>query len=97
MRRELLEETGYKPSEVIFLGPPLFMATRNSWTRFHPFLAKGCRKVKEAKVDLSEEIEVISTPLEEWILLALSELIEPSAIVTTFRSLPYLGYEFTKT
>lgn len=42
MRRELLEETGYEPAEVVVLGPPQFIATRNSWTQFHPFLAKGC-------------------------------------------------------
>lgn len=94
MRRELLEETGYEPKEVISLGPPQFIATRNSWTRFHPFLAKGCRKVKEAKIDLNEEIEVVLIPLEKWIDLCLKEIVEPSAIVATFRSLPHLGYQF---
>lgn len=94
MRRELLEETGYEPAEVIALGPPQFIATRNSPTQFHVFLAIGCKKVKEAKIDLNEEIEVVLIPLEKWIDLCLNEIIEPSAIVTTFRSLPHLGYQF---
>jgi len=94
MRRELLEETGYEPAEVIALGPSQYISTRNSWTRFHPFLARGCRKVKETKIDLNEEIEVILIPLEEWIDLCLKEIVEPSAIVATFRSLPHLGYQF---
>ena len=92
MKRELLEETGYEPEEVILLGEPQYIATRNSWTRFWPFLARGCRKVKEVKIDLNEEIEVKIMPFDEWVQLALSSLVEPSAIVATFRSLPHLGY-----
>ena len=87
MRRELLEETGFEPLEVISLGPPQFMSTRNSWTKFHLFLAKGCKKVKEAKLDLNEEIETQLIPLDEWIELCFTEIVEPSAIVATFRSL----------
>lgn len=40
MRRELLQETGCVPSEMIYLGFG-WVATRNSPTRFHCFLALG--------------------------------------------------------
>lgn len=92
MRRELLEETGYEPEKVVFLEPACYIATRNSPTRFYPFLALGCRKVKETKLDTGEDIVPKLIPLDEWIKLCLKELMEPSAITTTFRSLPYLGY-----
>ncbi|MBU2101235.1 NUDIX hydrolase [Patescibacteria group bacterium] len=96
MRRELMQETGYEPAEVIFLGPPLFMASRSSWTRFHAFLATGCTKIGGQALDETEDIVTELVPLDDWIRLCLSQLIEPSAIVTTFRSLPHLGYSFTK-
>jgi len=96
MRRELLEETGYEPQRVVALGPPQFIATRNSWTRFYVFLATGCRKVQEAKLDLNEEIKVKLFSLEEWVELSLKELIEPSAVVATYRALIHLGYWFVK-
>lgn len=96
MRRELLEETGYEPSEVISLGPPNCIATGSSWTYDHLFLAKGCKKVKEAKLDLNENIEVKLLSLAEWIELCHTTIFKHSAIVATFRALPHLGYTFAK-
>ena len=95
-RRELLEETGYEADSMKFLGPPLWISSRSSWTRFWPFLAKGCKKVAEAKLDSLEDIEIGLIPLEEWIQKTLSEIEEPSAIVATFRALPHIGYNIEK-
>lgn len=96
-RRELLEETGYEAAEgMLFLGPPLWISSRSSWTRFWPFLALGCRKVAEQKLDDLEDIEIELIPLDEWIHQALSEIEEPSAVVATFRALPYIGYKIEK-
>ena len=89
-RRELLEETGYEAKHVYFLGPPQWMASRSSWTRFFSFLAVGCRKVQPAKIDLSEEIETELVPLERWIEMCVAEIEEPSSIVTTFRGISLL-------
>jgi ADP-ribose pyrophosphatase len=88
-KRELLEETGYQAKQVIFLGPPLWIASRNSWTRFYPFLALNCQKTKEKENDL-EIIETKLYPLRRWIEMAQTEIEEPSAVVATFRALPYL-------
>jgi ADP-ribose pyrophosphatase len=89
VKRELLEETGYKTKKVIFIGPPLWMASRNSWTKFYTFLGLDCEEIKE-KIDKSEIIEIKLYPLKEWIKMAQTEIEEPSAIVATFRALPYL-------
>lgn len=89
-QRELLEETGYQAKQIIFLGPPLWMSSRNSWTRFFPFLAIECKKARKAKHDDSEEIEAVLIPLKRWIEMCYAELEEPSAIVATFRGLARL-------
>lgn len=90
--RELREETGYEPGTVVPLGVPQFMATRNSWTRFFPFLALGCRKVATPLDDPNETLLTRLMPLDEWIDLALTDLVEPSAVVATFRALRHLDY-----
>lgn len=90
-KRELLEETGYQSDELISLGSPQWIASRNSWTRFHCFLAVGCEKLKEAKYDASEEIEVKLVPLKRWVEMCRTEIEEPSAIVATFRALLHLN------
>lgn len=96
-RRELLEETGYEAAEnILFLGPPLWISTRSSWTRFWPFLATGCKKVADQKLDDLEDIEIELIPLDEWIRQTLSEIEEPSAVVATFRALHHLGYSIKK-
>lgn len=87
--RELLEETGYQAEKMIFLGPPQWMASRNSWTRFFPFVAFGCKKVKEAKMDSSEEIETLLIPYKEWLEICQSQIEDPSVIVATFRAMKY--------
>jgi 8-oxo-dGTP pyrophosphatase MutT (NUDIX family) len=95
-RRELLEETGYEARSVVALGPAQFMCTRSSWTRFHMFLAAGCRRVSEPTPDANEILLLRRFPLDQWIKLCLDDLIEPSAIVTTFRALPRLGLRYAE-
>ena len=54
--RELLEETGYKPSKVIFFDEYF----GDSKTYFHEYIyiAKNCKKVAEQKLDSGEKIQV---------------------------------------
>ncbi len=91
-RRELLEETGYRAGSVVALEPPQFMSTRNSWTRFHTFLAMSCERVASPHLDMTEDLTTVLIPFKEWVRLCEVELVEPSAIVTTFKSLSHLGY-----
>jgi 8-oxo-dGTP pyrophosphatase MutT (NUDIX family) len=95
-RRELVEETGFRATRVIHLGPPQFIATRSSWTRFYMFLGLGCEKVAEPVQDTSEVIKVRRIPLDAWIDRCLKVLVEPSAIVATFRALGRLGYSIQR-
>lgn len=91
-RRELREETGHTSSKFVVLGLPQFMSTGSSWTRFHLFLAKECKKTGPQKLDENEEISIQLKPLNEWIELCKREIVEPSSIIATFRSLEFLGY-----
>ena len=88
-KREFLEETGYQTAETVLLGPPIWMATRNSWTRFHLFLAMGCKKVAEAKLDASEEIEVELIPYKDWLQQCQTQIENGPAIIAAFRSQPH--------
>lgn len=63
-RRELLEETGYKPGEIIHLGT-VFPNPAIQSNRQHYLLAKDCRKVAELDLDHAEDIVVRSVPLAE--------------------------------
>ncbi len=61
-RRELLEETGHAPSELVPIGTihpnPALQANVT-----HTFLATGCRRVAELKLDSTEEVEVVFEPV----------------------------------
>jgi 8-oxo-dGTP pyrophosphatase MutT (NUDIX family) len=63
-RRELIEETGYKGSEMQLLGSvhpnPAFLTNR-----CYTFVAKGVSRVKEQEQDEKEDIEVVVMPLEQ--------------------------------
>lgn len=89
--RELTEETGYRAEEIVALSPAMWIASRNSPTRFYCFLATGCVKEREPRKDVSEEIEVQLVPLAEWVEMCYSEIEEPSAVVATFRALKALA------
>jgi len=63
-RRELIEETGYKASEMQLLGSvhpnPAFLTNR-----CYTFVAKGASRVKEQEQDEKEDIEVLVRPLKQ--------------------------------
>jgi ADP-ribose pyrophosphatase len=59
--RELLEETGYAPTEVAFLGavhPNPALQTN----RCHSYLALGCKRVAESAQEAGEDIAVVLVP-----------------------------------
>lgn len=63
-RRELMEETGYEPREMIFLarGP---LSSGTSKEILTVFLAKGLRFRGIGKRDETEDIEVMKVPLDD--------------------------------
>jgi 8-oxo-dGTP pyrophosphatase MutT (NUDIX family) len=64
VKRELLEETGYRFETVAFLGK---ISANPSTTNnmMHMFLATGGEKVAEQNLDEEEEVEVVHMTIEE--------------------------------
>lgn len=63
-RRELLEETGYEPGEMKYLGSIPLSAYDHSVHHF--FFASGCEKKADLKLDELEDIEVKLVSIEEF-------------------------------
>jgi ADP-ribose pyrophosphatase len=64
-KRELLEETGYEPTEIISLG----MAHECGYSTVirEGFLALGCKKISEPTLDQNEFIEPIEKSIDDFI------------------------------
>lgn len=91
--RELIEETGYKPREVVFLGKSHpNPATHDNWV-YH-YLALGCEKVQETAFDTTESIATSLVPLAEVDDLIANEKITHSLVVAAFYR--YLLYNHKK-
>lgn len=89
--RELLEETGYKFSEIqkvaeVAANPGIL----NNYTQL--FLATGGIKVAEQTLDPNEEIEILLMPLEELVkLLIENKLVQSMHINCIFYALMKMG------
>lgn len=95
IKRELLEETGYEAAEIIPLGR-IPMNSRNSHAEGILFLAKNCVKKTEPSLEDSEEIEVITISIEEFIVKALNGQLETwDAYVILLRALKFLELDIT--
>ena len=82
-RRELVEETGYEPEEMVFLGKVApNPALQDNWC--HSFLARGARPVREQALDAGEDIEVVEVGLEEISALIASGQINHGLVVVAF-------------
>lgn len=63
-RRELLEETGYEPGQIVHLGTVKPNPAIQSNLQ-HYILATGCRQVAELNLDHAEDIAVCLVPLAD--------------------------------
>ncbi len=78
--RELLEETGYVAKE-LKLWHSHQLHDKVVWTYFY-FIAKGCRKVSEQKLDVGgEKIEVMELEMSEFLDMLLVQKIKGSEII----------------
>lgn len=81
--RELIEETGYKPREVVFLGKTHPNPATHDNTVYH-YLALGCEKVQEVEFDSTESIVTSLVSLDNFSELITSEKITHSLVVAAF-------------
>ena len=73
--RELIEETGYTPEKLVYLTS-YYQDQGCSATYNHAYLALGCKKVSEQKLDHDEYIRFIEVNREEF-----EEIIKQNYIV----------------
>ncbi len=80
-RRELAEETGWSAEQMRSLGS-FFASNGISDERAHFFVATGLRESGSPRREATEQIELVTMPLEEAVQLALSGQIRdaPSAL-----------------
>lgn len=80
--RELAEETGYVPQSVKPLGwqhPNPALQSNKLWT----YLALGCEKKLEQKLDEFEDIEVFTVPIEEALEYVQQGRIQHSLVISS--------------
>lgn len=91
-KRELLEETGFTTEEWINLGfvssNPAMMTNHT-----HTFLAKGCIKTNEQKLDGNERIHVHVIPFDEFFDLVRSGEIDHSLVVAAVAKFMLSGFQ----
>lgn len=69
--RELIEETGYKAKELVLISK-VVPTDKIDWTVYY-YVAKGCKKVSESKLDPGEKIAIKLVSFEEFIEIALKK------------------------
>ena len=79
-KRELLEETGFSAKEWISLGKVSSNPAMQT-NHTHTYLAKGCIKTNEQKLDGNERIHVHLIPLSDFLDLVKTGQIDHSLVV----------------
>lgn len=82
-KRELVEETGYTPQEIVSLGKCHPNPAIQDNILYH-FLALGCKKTNETAFDSTESVVTKLIDLEEFEKLILDEKITHSSVLTAF-------------
>ncbi len=91
IRREFLEETGYKFETAEYLGTTSANPSTNANT-LHMFLLKGGKKVQEQKLDANEEIQVLLVSMQEFLqMFTENKFIQSMHVTTIFYALQKLG------
>ena len=91
--RELLEETGYQTTTLIWLGnaKKMWHDTASSTGNFYAVLALDCVKKETQHLDFYEDIEIRFILLEEWLRMTeCGDIGDVKAIVTTHLALRHL-------
>ena len=98
LRKELRQETGYKPGRVVEVGGPMWFEPASYRTRYRCFLALDCVYVGKPEPDASEIMRVELYPLQEWIVMVGDGMVnDDKTIAVTMRGLSHLGWKLTLT
>jgi len=90
-KRELMEETGYKPKKLIKLGKAFALSGLLTNT-IHFFLALDCKKISDQHLDKDEEIEVKETTLDKaLVLLKKSDIMDLGSVSAILMTKDYLN------
>ncbi len=97
-RRELLEETGFSAEKFINLKTKKIWIDPGGVKNYHTLcLATGCHKVSEPKLDVAEQIEVVTIPIIKWLeMIHEGLIIDCKTVAMTFLVLPYIGINLKK-
>jgi ADP-ribose pyrophosphatase len=91
IKRELLEETGYKAAQLIQVGQ-IYPNPALQTNTLYCFLALNAEKVGEQNLDAGEDIEVQLVPLDELIQMTMrGEFPDALQIAVLFEVLAYTG------
>jgi 8-oxo-dGTP pyrophosphatase MutT (NUDIX family) len=91
VRREFLEETGYKFDKASYLGATSANPSTNS-NLLHMFLLEGGKRVQTQQLDANEEIDVLVISFEEFKKMLFENVFVQSMHVTNiFYALTILG------
>ena len=90
--RELLEETGFKAARIKLLcTKPLWFEPANLIGQYYLYLATGCKKICEPKLDKTEYIEVVLVPWEKWLKMTKDgTVLDSKTIVATHMAEDYV-------
>lgn len=90
-KKELLEETGFVPGEIIPLGGPIWFDPGSLTVRYLPFLALDCQKIREPNLEETEIMETVLVPLDKWVqMIFRGGVCDAKTIATTLLALSRL-------
>lgn len=88
-RREFMEETGYRPTTLKYLGT--FHKDKYMNATWHAFLATDCVKVGEQELEAEEHIDVMELSIDEFLASAKNdELTDHAAVLMAYDELAKL-------
>lgn len=96
-RQELAQETGYTAQAFVKLGDEHWFDPASCFTPHASFLATGCEKVGEPKLDKTEVLEVVTFTIVEWMRMIYDCTVrDDKTLAVTMLALPHLGYRLVK-
>ena len=94
-KRELLEETGYEAEDVYELESH-YQDQGCSKAKIRIFVASGCKKVQEQRLEDTEKIDIFEMPYDDVLALMKEESESPVKICDSGTKLAFMTYTLKK-